>query len=106
GGIYPPCPIKPHTRYDCPGCGTGRAMHALLHGRLGTAIDLNLVAVAFLPVALYAGASYTLKVLTGRSLPTPRLPTWTPWVVTALVGVWFVVRNLPFGPMQWMASYR
>ena len=106
GGIYPPCPFRTITGFDCPGCGTGRALHAMLHGRLGVAVDLNVMTVLFLPVALYTGVSYVSKVLWDRPLPVPKLPPWTGWAVTATVLTFFVVRNLPFGPLQWMASYR
>jgi hypothetical protein len=106
GGLYPPCPFKALTGLDCPGCGTTRAMHALLHGRVGTAFDLNVLAVLFLPVAVYSGAVYVARTLFDRTLPTPRIPSWAPWASAAVLGVWFVVRNLPFGPLQWLASSR
>ena len=35
------CPLKSVTGYDCPGCGTQRALHALLHFRIREAFCLN-----------------------------------------------------------------
>ena len=45
---FPRCPVFALTGWRCPGCGTARALHAALHGRLAEALRLN----AALPVAL------------------------------------------------------
>lgn len=34
GGVFLTCPFKLFTGYDCPGCGTQRALHYLLHGQI------------------------------------------------------------------------
>ena len=36
-GGAPVCAFKYLTGYDCPGCGSQRAFHALLHGRVAEA---------------------------------------------------------------------
>src|SRR5690606_2629375 len=36
-GILPSCPFYTLTHWYCPGCGSQRALHALLHGDPGTA---------------------------------------------------------------------
>jgi len=48
--IFPPCPTEALTHYYCPGCGSLRAMHALLHGDIKEAFSQNLMAVIFLPI--------------------------------------------------------
>ncbi len=40
-GFYPPCLIKTCTGLSCPGCGSTRALHALLHLRFSQAFSLN-----------------------------------------------------------------
>ncbi|WP_244614428.1 DUF2752 domain-containing protein [Elizabethkingia argenteiflava] len=35
------CPFRQITGYDCPGCGSQRALHALLHGNLKLAFSYN-----------------------------------------------------------------
>ncbi len=40
-GFYPLCPIKVLTGFSCPGCGSTRALHALLHLRFSEAFALN-----------------------------------------------------------------
>lgn len=48
--IFPPCPTNALTSLHCPGCGTLRALHALLRGDLGEAFSQNTLAVIFLPI--------------------------------------------------------
>ncbi len=37
------------TSYDCPGCGSQRAIHAILHGDFKTAWDLNALLFFLIP---------------------------------------------------------
>lgn len=39
--FYPVCLIKTLTGFSCPGCGSTRALHALLHLRFAEAFSLN-----------------------------------------------------------------
>jgi len=50
GGIFPPCPTHYITHYYCPGCGTLRALHALVHGDFKEAFSQNALAIVFLPI--------------------------------------------------------
>ena len=53
-GVYAPCPFNALTDLHCPGCGTLRGLHELLHGRIGSAIGLNLLMVLSLPFMAYS----------------------------------------------------
>ncbi|WP_409529535.1 DUF2752 domain-containing protein [Soonwooa sp.] len=46
------CPFKAITKYDCPGCGSQRAFHQLLHGQCSNAFVLNPLFVVAIPVFL------------------------------------------------------
>ena len=39
--FYPTCPFHTLTGWDCPGCGSTRALAALLHGEPVRALSLN-----------------------------------------------------------------
>ncbi len=47
---FPRCIVKTVTGFDCPGCGSQRAIHALLHGRIADAAHFNLLLVVSLPI--------------------------------------------------------
>lgn len=53
--FFPKCVFHSITGYDCPGCGTQRAIHSLLHGQLLNAIKYNLLFIVSLPY-LFIGA--------------------------------------------------
>lgn len=48
----PPCPIRTVTGLLCPGCGSLRAVHQLLHFRPVVAFRLNPLLMLALPIAL------------------------------------------------------
>ena len=46
------CPFNYFTSYDCPGCGSQRALHALLHGELRKAFSYNPLFILAIPYVL------------------------------------------------------
>ena len=54
-GFYPPCLFKTIFGAQCPGCGSLRAMHQLLHGNFAAAWALNKPLLVALPLAAAAG---------------------------------------------------
>jgi hypothetical protein len=59
--FYPPCLFKTIFGRSCPGCGSLRAMHQLLHGNFAAAWALNKPIVVGLPLAAIAGAINMLR---------------------------------------------
>ena len=92
-GLYPVCPFRAMTGLDCPFCGTGRALHALLHANPRTAFGLNPLVVVAAP--LLVGA-WLLKVRPATG--------W--WIAVFALLAFAVARNLPFDAVAWMSSYR
>ena len=95
-GHYPTCPFLAMTGWQCPGCGTLRAVHALTRGDVIGAIDLNVLTVAVLPV-LVVGWIGWLRFGLGRRSTMPDLPTWVAPLLAVVVPVFWLVRNLPVG---------
>lgn len=95
----PVCPLHAATGLHCPGCGTGRALHALVHGDLGRAIRLNVLTVVAIPVFLVLAARAALR--PREALPPP--PLWLQLALFALLAAFFLARNLPFEPFASLA---
>ncbi len=49
---FPKCPFQYITGFKCPGCGSQRALHQLLHGHLGNAAQANPLFILILPYLL------------------------------------------------------
>lgn len=101
--LLPPCPFQMVTGFSCPGCGSTRAAHALLHGHLFQAFDFNPLLILFLPFLAYAGLSKVRMLLFGKKLPGPEIKAWAVWSIFGLILVFWVVRNLPWEPFTFLA---
>ncbi|WP_328496917.1 DUF2752 domain-containing protein [Streptomyces sp. NBC_00414] len=95
-GHYPACPLLRYAGVYCPGCGGLRSAYAVVHGDLGTALGANAVAVIGYLVFAVLWTVWVVRTIRGR--PT-RVDPGTPllWTLGALLLVFTVVRNLPFG---------
>lgn len=102
-GLFPPCPFLWLTGWYCPGCGSLRALHQLLHGNLVAAFAFNPFAALSFPFLAYAGVSRALFLLQGRHLPRLFLPGWFIWGLGVAVVIFAVLRNLPMYPFHLLA---
>ncbi|WCO68501.1 DUF2752 domain-containing protein [Iamia majanohamensis] len=94
-GLFPGCPLRSMTGWDCPGCGGLRATHALTHGDLAGALDHNVWVAVGVPLAIVVWLLWTLRTL---GVPVPRLPRprrAALGVAAVAMLVFTVVRNIP-----------
>jgi hypothetical protein len=93
-GFYPVCRFHQLTGLNCPGCGSTRALYALLHGHLLAALRDNALLVAGLAAAVARGAWLGWCRLRGRNLPAFFPPRWL-WPLLVVVALFGILRNLP-----------
>lgn len=94
GGNFPKCPFKWATGFQCPGCGSQRAAHHLLNGRLGEAFLVNALFVIALP---YIALGFFFERYE-RASPAWRKRLFGPFaskVVLVTVLLFWVIRNFP-----------
>jgi hypothetical protein len=94
--LYPGCAFHRLTGLDCPGCGSLRALHALLHGHPVLAVHDNLLLVISLPVFAWLGFRCARNWIRGVPAHSPR-PVWL-WLYLGAWLVFGILRNLPFQP--------
>lgn len=94
--IYPPCLIRTATGFYCPGCGTTRALHALLHGDLKQAAHHNLLLVAMLPALAAFLMVQAVSVARDGRWRAIRAPRILPVLLLGVMLLYALVRNLPF----------
>jgi len=96
--LLPPCLFHRLTGLYCPGCGSTRAIHHLLHGQWQEALRLNAL-VTILGPLLVGGLAW--ERLSRRSVRPWSFNQLSPTLVWALVGVvllFGIVRNIPCYP--------
>jgi hypothetical protein len=92
GAVFPFCPFKVVTGWDCPACGGLRMTHDVLHGNFSAAVTDNVFLLVGLPLlAIFA----LWRRRRGRQVVTSALLVV---LADATLG-WTVVRNLPGFPL-------
>jgi hypothetical protein len=98
GGVLPTCPTKALFGIICPGCGALRMIYSVLHGDIPAAVHYNAVSLAVLVLFAWSMVAWTVGRLRGRWVSSWLHWRWAPLATGVVVGVWTVVRNLPFEP--------
>ena len=94
-GFYPECYLYRTTGLLCPGCGSLRALHQLLHGHLVPALRDNALLVASLPAVAWWAARFLLARLRGKQVGLTIHPSVLWWALGVML-LFGILRNLPF----------
>lgn len=92
----PRCPFLQLTGWQCPGCGSLRGIHALLHGDIGWVLELN---VMLIPGLIYFAFLVLLELTRPHNLRAERLyrrfsGRTASWIIFAIIVAWGIGRNL------------
>jgi len=92
-GYFPACIVKKATGFDCPGCGSQRAIHALLQGQLLDAWRFNALMLMLTPLAI---AAIIIEAWRERWPRIHRIMSskWTAATIIAVITLWTIIRNL------------
>ncbi|MFR9620963.1 MAG: DUF2752 domain-containing protein [Rikenellaceae bacterium] len=97
-GLYPRCVVLTLTGWECPGCGSQRALHELAHLRIGAAWGYNpllVVAIPYLALGFIVETAYRRKPSGWSAKLRTRLYGQRAIVVVLVVIVAFaIVRNV------------
>lgn len=102
-GAFPTCPSRSLLGVDCPFCGGLRGTHDLLQGRIGEALDHNLLLPGLLAVMGVMFARWLLP-LVGKPAKVLNPPRW---LISAAIGVlvaFTIARNLPIPALELLPS--
>jgi hypothetical protein len=99
---FPKCPFLFITHLECPGCGSQRAIHQLLHLNVAGALKLNLLLVLFLPLLT---SHFILSVISYFSKKEYRINLLyhktTPYIIFTITLIFWILRNTAFY-QQWV----
>jgi len=100
--FYPFCFFHRITGLQCPGCGSLRAMHQLLHGNVGAAFHYNALLILSLPLLLAQAVRIGIAKATHQPARGAFNPAWL-WAGMAVLILFAILRNLPFHAFAWLA---
>jgi hypothetical protein len=95
-GFYPVCGFHRTTGLLCPGCGSLRALHHLLHGEFTTAFHFNALVVCAVPLLVCVGVVFGVASWRGQPSPNWFFRSTFLWWALGLVIAFAIARNLPF----------
>src|SRR5882672_10326731 len=101
-GFYLFCVFHRITGLQCPGCGSLRAMHQLLHGNVGAAFHYNALLILSLPLLLAQAVRIGIAKATHQPARGAFNPAWL-WAGMAVLILFAILRNLPFHAFAWLA---
>lgn len=101
--FYVPCPFHRLTGLYCPGCGSLRAIHQLLHGNLLAAFALNPLMVLSLPFLGYWFVSCGVLALRKRPLVSVIIPSFWIWLILLIILLFWILRNITLYPFALLA---
>jgi len=95
-GTFPACPFYLLTNLYCPGCGSQRALSALVHGDMTDSLNYNPLLILFLPLFVVA-AYYYIRNLFTADKKTAYLVYSNKFVfgILILIICFWVLRNIP-----------
>ncbi len=92
-GYFPRCFFKTVTGYDCPGCGSQRAIHAMLNGHFAEAWHYNALMILSIPLVALLVMSRIYAGKMPRLFMTLRSSTIS-YLLIIVVLTWWIVRNI------------
>ena len=96
--FYLKCAFHTWTGGHCPGCGTTRALHHLVHGRFIDAVRCNPLLIVGGPIiAILIYRQRRRERITG--VVSPRLA----WAIYIVITANFIGRNVPSPTRSWLA---
>ena len=100
---YAGCPLNRMTGLYCIGCGTTRAMNALIHGDVLGALSFNVLAMAVAAAVMVFAVHSIFRGVTGRELIHVKVTIVRVLILIGVGLLFFILRNVPVFPFTVLA---
>ena len=102
-GIFPKCPFHSFTGLYCPGCGSQRALHSLLHFDFAGTLDYNALYILGISVISYNLIVEGINKFFGKNYYNYLYHPKTPMFIGIIVMIFWILRNIPLEPFCYLA---
>jgi len=103
--FLPKCPLYVTTGIYCPGCGSQRATHELLHFHFLGVLRQNALYVLGLLFLAYHLIINILNSLFKKNIYNYVYHPKTPYIILIIIIVFWILRNIPYYPFTLLAPY-
>lgn len=101
--LFPKCPLYTTTGIYCPGCGSQRAFHDLLHLSFKEVIGHNILFLGGILVLAYHLTITLLNKYFNSDIKNLLYSKNTPKIILVIVILFWVLRNIPIYPFTMLA---
>jgi uncharacterized protein DUF2752 len=101
--ILPKCPLYITTGIYCPGCGSQRATHHFLHFNFKGVLQQNVLYFIGLLFIGYHLIITSLNLFLKKKIYNYVNHPKTPLIIIIVIILFWIARNLPFYPFNWLA---
>lgn len=101
--LFPKCPLLQTTGIYCPGCGSQRATHALLHFDLINVFKINLLFLPTILLVMYHVGIQIINKILNTHYTSILDHSKAPVVTLVVVILFWILRNLPYFPFSYLA---
>ncbi|MDG1781370.1 MAG: DUF2752 domain-containing protein [Flavobacteriales bacterium] len=91
-GYFPSCPLKASTGFDCPGCGSQRAFHELLHLNISEAFRLNSLFVLCIPYLV--SCAWFIWIRPSKKWKDRLMGNTSTWIILGAIVLFGILRNV------------
>lgn len=99
----PKCPFHSLTGLHCPGCGSQRAFHEILHGNIWTGLQHNFLIILAVFVIFYNFLISYINKSSDKPFKNLLHHNAAPWIIFVIVMGFWILRNLPLEPFHILA---
>ncbi len=104
--FHPSCIFKTITGLHCPGCGSQRAISAILKGNFLQAMSYNILFLLSLPFIGFSATVFTLNAFRKKQIQqTIFYKNWFIKLVFIVVILFWILRNIPVYPFSLLAPH-
>ena len=103
--LFPRCVFNSLTGYFCPGCGSQRAIHNLLHLNFAGVVQNNFLLLPAIVLIIYHYSRTFFNRKLKLNLPNIFYFKKTPWIIFGVIMLFWILRNIPCYPFLMLAPH-